>query len=57
MMAIGSVINIRSQGKASLKRINALLDYPVEIKDEDVIDVEIKVPYPCNYIKLTIISE
>ena len=42
MMAIGQLINIRSQGKASLERINALLDYPVEIKDEDVVDVEIK---------------
>lgn len=42
MMAIGQLINIRSQGKASLNRINALLDYPVEIHDEDVVDVEIK---------------
>ena len=42
MMAIGQLINIRSQGKASLNRINALLDYSVEIKDEDTVDVEIK---------------
>lgn len=42
MMAIGQLINIRSQGKASLNRIDALLDHPVEIKDEEVIDVEIK---------------
>ena len=42
MMAIGQLINIRSQGKASLNRINALLDYPQEIKDEDVVDLEIK---------------
>ena len=28
-----------------------------ENPDTLIIDVEIKVPYPCNYIKLTIISE
>lgn len=42
MMAIGQLINIRSQGSASLKRINAMLDHEVEIHDEDVVDVEIK---------------
>ena len=53
MMAIGQLINIRSQGKASLNRINALLDYPVEIKDEDVVDVEIKGNIKFNNLDFT----
>ncbi|HHX80484.1 MAG TPA: ABC transporter ATP-binding protein [Acholeplasmataceae bacterium] len=33
MMAIANLINLRSQGAASLKRINALLNTPKEIQD------------------------
>lgn len=35
MMAIGRFINMRSQAKASLQRINKFLDEPLEIHDED----------------------
>jgi ATP-binding cassette subfamily B protein len=35
MMAIAQLINLRSQGKASLKRIDTLLDEKVEIKDSE----------------------
>lgn len=40
MMAIGHVINIRSQSKASLQRISDLLDEPVDIQDAEDVDVE-----------------
>lgn len=33
MMAVGRLINMRAQAKASLQRINSLLNQPVEIKD------------------------
>ena len=42
MMAIANIINIHSQGKASLKRITKMLDEEVEIKVENPIDVDIK---------------
>lgn len=43
MMAIGQLINLTSQGQASLKRINAMLEEDVEIKDpEDSVDHEIE---------------
>lgn len=35
MMAIGRLIDLRSQASASLKRVNGLLDQNVEIKDGD----------------------
>lgn len=34
MMAVGRLINMHSQAKASLQRINDFLDTPIEIKDE-----------------------
>jgi ATP-binding cassette, subfamily B, multidrug efflux pump len=41
MMAIGGLINMRAQAKASLDRISAFLDAPVEIFDDrEVVDVE-----------------
>lgn len=40
-LAFASLINITSQGHASLKRINQLLDYPVMVKDdENTIDID-----------------
>jgi ATP-binding cassette subfamily B protein len=43
MMAIAQLINLRSQASASLKRIDALLNETIEIKDDDFIEVnEIK---------------
>ena len=35
MMAIGQLINLRSQAKASLTRVNMLLDQEIDIKDAD----------------------
>ncbi len=41
VMAISSLIEMRSRGKASLKRIGALLDAPIDVKDGgDVHDIE-----------------
>ena len=41
VMAISSLIEMRSRGKASLKRIGALLDAPIDVKDgKDVHDIE-----------------
>ncbi len=43
MMALAMIINVRSQGKASLERIENILNEPIDIKDEDVVEVnEIK---------------
>lgn len=42
MMAISRVITLRSQGNASLKRIGAMLDYEIEIKVDNPVDVDIK---------------
>ncbi len=42
MMAISQLVNIRSQAKASMKRVDEMLDYPVEIKVDNPIDVDIK---------------
>ncbi len=33
-LALANLINIHSQGRASLKRINELLDYPISVKDD-----------------------
>ncbi len=41
MGAIGRMIIIRSQGKASLNRIETIMNHPIEVKDSaDVIDLE-----------------
>lgn len=40
MMAIGQLINMTSQGKASVKRIGELLDAEVEINDDKAIPLE-----------------
>lgn len=39
MLALAQLFNIISQGKASLKRINSLLDQVPEVADRDVVDV------------------
>ncbi len=41
MMALSRIIHVRSQGKASLERIDAILYAPIEVQDkEDVVNVE-----------------
>lgn len=40
MLAIAQIINLRSRGNASLKRISSLLDEEVEIKDNEIIELE-----------------
>jgi ATP-binding cassette, subfamily B, multidrug efflux pump len=40
MMAFSMIINVRSQGKASLERIERILYEPIDIQDEDVVSVE-----------------
>ena len=40
MMAISMIINVRSRGRASLERIEKILDEPVEIKDENTLEVD-----------------
>ena len=44
MMAIASLINLSSQARASMDRIDALLNHPIEVKDSDDVikDHEIK---------------
>lgn len=42
MMAISRVITLRSQGDASLKRISTMLDYEIEIKVDNPVDVDIE---------------
>ena len=42
MMAIANIINIHSQGKASLQRIQKMMDHPIEIKVENPTPVDIK---------------
>lgn len=39
-LAVSSLINLRSQAKASLKRVDEFLDEKIDIKDENVIDIE-----------------
>lgn len=34
-LALGNLINLISQGRTSLKRINTLLDYPIMVKDDN----------------------
>ncbi len=40
MMAISMIINVRSRGRASLQRVEAILDEPVDIVDENTVDIE-----------------
>ena len=40
MMAISMIINVRSRGKASLQRIEEILDEPIDIVDENTVDIE-----------------
>jgi ATP-binding cassette subfamily B multidrug efflux pump len=40
MMAFGWVINLIQQGTASLKRINSILSYPVEIQDDNPLNIQ-----------------
>jgi ATP-binding cassette subfamily B protein len=40
MIALGWVVNLFERGEASMGRINAILDAPVEIRDEDPLDVD-----------------
>ncbi len=40
MIAVGWVVNLFERGEASMGRINAILDAPVEIRDEDPLEVE-----------------
>ena len=54
MSAISQLINLSSQAKASLSRINELLDEEVEIKDENVVtDHEIKGVIKFNNLNFT----
>jgi ATP-binding cassette subfamily B protein len=39
MIAVGWVVNLFERGEASMGRIGAILDAPVEIRDEDPLDV------------------
>ena len=43
MMAIGQLINMRSQAQASLERISSLLDEPIEIVDSEDVDKDASV--------------
>ena len=38
MIALSMIINVRSQGKASLERIDEILNEPIDIVDVDVVD-------------------
>ena len=40
MIALGQIISLRSRAKASLKRISSFLDEKVEVKDNDVIQLD-----------------
>ena len=40
MIALGWVVNLFERGEASMGRIDAILDAPVEIRDEDPLEVE-----------------
>jgi ATP-binding cassette subfamily B protein len=44
MMAVGRLINMRSQARASMQRINGLLDAPIDVADADnvVTDIDVK---------------
>lgn len=51
MMAITMIIRIYSQGKASLERIEEILNHPIDIKDdEDALDLEIKGDIKFNHL-------
>jgi len=40
MMALAMIINIRSRGKASLQRIDRILNEEIDVFDDDVIEIE-----------------
>ncbi|MFP4287442.1 MAG: ABC transporter ATP-binding protein [Candidatus Izemoplasmataceae bacterium] len=40
MMALSRIIHVRSQGKASLERIDAILNEPIDIVDQDTVKVD-----------------
>ncbi|MFW6284793.1 MAG: ABC transporter ATP-binding protein [Bacillota bacterium] len=40
MMAISMIINVRSRGRASLERIEKILDEPVEIHDDNPLEID-----------------
>ncbi len=40
MMAISMIINVRARGKASLQRIEEILDEPIDIVDKNTVDIE-----------------
>jgi len=44
MMAVGRLINMRSQARASMQRINGLLDAPIDVADVEnvVTDIDVK---------------
>ena len=51
MMAISMIINVRSRGRASLERIEKILDEPVEIYDDNPIEIdEIKGDIEFNHL-------
>ena len=51
MMAISMIINVRSRGRASLQRIEAILDEPIDIVDENTLDItEIKGDIEFNHL-------
>ena len=50
MMAIGQLINLRSQAKASLGRVSELLDEVPEIRDENVITSQIQGKITFNHL-------
>ena len=51
MMAITMIIRIYSQGKASLERIEEILNHPIDIKDDDdALDLEIKGDITFNHL-------
>ncbi len=53
MMAIGRLINMRSQAKASLQRINKFLDEPLEIHDESDLVVKDSIEGKITFNHLT----
>ncbi len=55
MMAIASLINLSSQARASMDRIDEVLNYKVEIKDSDdvILDHEIKGKITFNNLSFT----
>ena len=50
MMAIGQLINLRSQAKASLIRVSELLDEEPEIVDKEIVDSQIEGKIEFNHL-------